>query len=146
VSRKDGREVAVREIKTAGEPARIELEADRNTISADGRDLSFITVSVVDKDGNLVPTATNRIGFEISGPGKIIGVDNGDPTSHESFKARNRKAFYGKCLVIVQSSGTEGEIQITAQSNNLRPGTLRVRSGSPSGSPEQAKTQTSLNH
>ena len=146
VSRKDGREVAVREIKTAGEPARIELEADRNSILADGRDLSFITVSVVDKDGNLVPTATNRIGFEISGPGKIIGVDNGDPTSHESFKARNRKAFYGKCLVIVQSSGTEGEIQITAQSNNLRPGTLRVRSGSLSESPEQAKTQTSLNH
>ncbi|MBC9796392.1 glycoside hydrolase family 2 protein [Sinomicrobium sp. FJxs] len=126
VSRKDGRDVLVKEIKTAGTAAQIQLEADRNTISADSKDLSFVTVSIADTTGNFVPTATNRIEFEISGPGKIVGVDNGDPTSHESFKAKNRKAFYGKCLVIVQSAGTAGEIQLTAKSKGLKPQKLVI--------------------
>lgn len=126
VSRKEGKEVLVKEIKTAGKPAQIKLEADRNTISADGKDLSFVTVSIVDVEGNIAPTATNRIDFELSGPGKIAGVDNGDPTSHESFKAKNKKAFYGKCLVIIQSSGTNGEIRLTAKGDGLNAGTLTI--------------------
>ncbi|UGU16195.1 DUF4982 domain-containing protein [Sinomicrobium kalidii] len=126
VSRKEGKEVLVKEIKTAGKPAQIKLEADRKTISADGKDLSFVTVSIVDVEGNIAPTATNRIDFELSGPGKIAGVDNGDPTSHESFKAKNKKAFYGKCLVIIQSSGTNGEIRLTAKGDGLNAGTLTI--------------------
>ena len=94
VSRKNGKEVLTREIRTAGKAASISLTADRNKISADGKDLSFITVEVTDKDGNLVPDAENLISFGVEGPAFIAGVDNGSQTSHESFKAPERKAFY----------------------------------------------------
>lgn len=76
-------------MKTAGTPAKIILTADRNSIMADGKDLSFITATIADKDGNVAPFADNEINFEISGSGFIAGVDNGSETSHESFKAIN---------------------------------------------------------
>jgi beta-galactosidase len=99
VGKKNGKEFLIKEIKTAGTPAKIFLEADRNPINADGSDLSFITVKVIDKDGTLVPNADNLIHFRIEGEGIIAGVDNGLQTSMESFKANYRKAFNGKCLV-----------------------------------------------
>jgi beta-galactosidase len=126
VSRKNGKTVLEKEIKTAEEASQISLNADRNTIQGDGVDLSFITVSVLDKKGTLVPYATNNIEFNIEGPGKIVGVDNGDPTSHASFKASNRNAFYGKCLVIVQSLNKEGIIKLTANSKGLTDSTINI--------------------
>ena len=120
VSRRGGTTVLEREIKTAGAPAALTLEADRVTINADGNDLSFITVSITDEDGNLAPRAGNEIHFEISGGGKIVGVASGDPTNHESFKGTKHSALNGKCLVIVQAGKDAGSVELTATSNGLK--------------------------
>ncbi|MGD8781221.1 MAG: DUF4982 domain-containing protein [Ignavibacteria bacterium] len=119
VARSNGKEILTKEIKTAGEPAKIKLEADRNIISADGKDLSFVTVKILDKDGNLVPDADNLVNFSISGSGKIAAVDNGLQTSHKSFKTNYRKAFNGLCLAVIQSNKEEGKIILTAESDDL---------------------------
>ncbi len=120
ISRKDGKEVLTKSTSTAGEPAKIRLTADRGNIKADGTDLSFVTVEVLDEVGNIVPTADNLIQFEVNGPAFIAGVDNGNPVSHESFKAPQRKAFNGKCLVILQNNGQSGAIELTATGNGLQ--------------------------
>lgn len=128
VSRKDGEEVLRRQIKTAGEPARIILEADRDRISADGRDLSFITVRILDEEGNLVPDADNLVNFDIEGPGFIAGVDNGYQASMEPFKADYRKAFNGMCLAIIQSKAEAGTISLKASAEGLEEASLTIKS------------------
>lgn len=107
------------ERKTAGAASAIVLTADRATISAGGRDLSFITLKVVDKAGNLVPDANPLIEFETDNLLSIAGVDNGLQTSHESFKASSRKAYNGMCLLIVQSKDTKGKSVVKAMSKGL---------------------------
>ena len=119
VSRKNGQVVLNREVRTAEAPAKIVLIPDRQTIRADGEDLSFVTVKVVDKNGTLVPLADNLIKFELTGPGSIAGVDNGNQISHESFKASQRKAFHGMALAIVQTKQKPGRIVLKASSDNL---------------------------
>lgn len=119
VGRTGGKEILTDEVRTAGPPAKILLEADRTAIAADGRDLSFVTVKVVDEKGTLVPYADNLIRFKITGDGRIVGVDNGSETSHEPFKADSRKAFNGLCLVVVQSNEEAGRINIEATSDGL---------------------------
>jgi beta-galactosidase len=127
VAYKDGKPWATDEVKTAGEPARLKLEPDRDQIGADGKDLSFVTVTVADKHGLTAPRADNRIHFEIEGPGEIIATDNGDPTSFESFQSPDRKAFNGLCLVIVRGkSGQPGIIKITAKADGLSLGATTV--------------------
>ncbi len=116
---KDNKTIS-KEVKTAGEPAKIIISADRNTISAYGRDLSFVTVNIVDKEGILVPHASNLIKFEISGEGFIAGVDNGLQTSHEPFRADCRKAYNGMCLAVIQSNNKPGNINLTATSEGLQ--------------------------
>lgn len=120
VARKNGVETASREIHTAGEPAQIRLTPDRSTIKSNGTDLSFVTVEILDKDGNLCPNAENLVQFEISGNGFIAGVDNGSPISLERFKDNKRKAFYGKCLVVLQNNGKKGTIKLDAVSEGLK--------------------------
>ncbi len=120
VARKNGVETASREIHTAGEPAQIRLTPDRSTIKNNGTDLSFVTVEILDKDGNLCPNADNLVQFEISGNGFIAGVDNGSPISLERFKDSKRKAFYGKCLVVLQNNGKKGTIKLDAVSEGLK--------------------------
>ncbi|MDQ2862268.1 MAG: DUF4982 domain-containing protein, partial [Bacteroidota bacterium] len=105
VSKKDGKIVLTREVKTAGTPARLIVSADRKIINADGKDLSYITVTVVDKNGITIPNADNLIQFKISGAGFIAGVDNGSETSHESFKSNQHTAMNGLALAILQSDG-----------------------------------------
>jgi beta-galactosidase len=119
VGYKDGKEIMSREVKTAGEPAAIVLSADRTEIRADGSDLSFITVTVVDSDNIPVPHADNLIKFDVSGAGSIAGVDNGLQTSMESFKADHRKAFNGKCLLVVRAGKEDGDINVSAASDGL---------------------------
>ena len=126
IARKGGEVVGEKEIHTAGEPAQIRLTPDRAQLKADGYDLSFITVEVLDKDGNLCPNAENLIRFDIEGRGFIAGVDNGNPTSMERFKDTKRKAFYGKCLVVVQNDGTSGNTELTATSDGLQPASVRI--------------------
>lgn len=119
VSRKNGKIVLTKEVRTAGEPARIVLEPDRSAIKADGSDLSFVTVKVVDKDGTVVPTADNLIKFELTGAGSIAGVDNGYQIDHEGFKGKQRKAFHGLALAIVQAQAKPGRIVLKATSDKL---------------------------
>lgn len=127
VSRKDGKEVLVREIHTAGAPARIRLTADRDTLCADGRDLAFVTVEVLDRDGNLCPEAENLVHFEVGGQVLIAGVDNGSPFSMERFKDTKRKAFFGKCLVVLQSNGKAGHATLKAVSEGLDGAELKIK-------------------
>ena len=119
ISRTGGKQVLVQEVKTAGAPAKLVVTADHSTIKADGTDLSFVTIDVVDANGVIVPDADNLMKFQIVGGGAIVGVDNGDPVSHESFKVPQRKAFHGKCLVVVQSGELPGVIKLTANSEGL---------------------------
>ena len=126
VSRKNGRVVLTKEIRTAEEPARIVLVPDRRTIKADGVDLSFVTVKVVDRNGTLVPRAGQLIKFEITGEGFIAGVDNGNQISHEPFKAKQRKAFHGMALAIVQAKQKPGRIVLKAMSGELAPASVVI--------------------
>lgn len=128
ISRKTGKTVLTREIHTAGAPAKIELVADRSQIKADGQDLSFITVKILDKDGNIVPDADNKVNFKVAGEGSIASVDNGDPVSHDPFKADYRKAFHGLALAIVQAKEKAGTITLTASADGLPSSTLVLKS------------------
>lgn len=128
VARKDGKDVRSKTVRTAGAPYAIRLTPDRATIDSDGKSLCFVTVEVTDKDGNLCPLATNQIFFDIDGEAVIAGVDNGCQTSLERFKANNRKAFFGKCLVVLQSTKKAGDITLTAKSAGLEKAVLSVDS------------------
>lgn len=121
VSRRNGKIVLSQEVHTAGKPAKIELSADRQSINADGRDLSFITVKVLDSNGNIVPDADNLVTFKITGPAHIAGVDNGSQVSMESFKANHRKAFHGMCLLIMQAAKIKGKVTVNASASGLKP-------------------------
>ena len=123
VSRKDGREVLTDEVRTAEAPAKIVLVPDRRSLKADGTDLSFVTVKVVDKNGTVVPGADNLIKFDVTG-GSLAGVDNGNQISHESFKASQRKAFHGMALAIVKTKRKPGEIVLKATADNLPPASV----------------------
>jgi beta-galactosidase len=129
VAYKNGRKWAEDSVRTTGPAAAVMLRADRDTIKADGQDLSFITVTVTDKAGLTVPRSHNLVRFEISGPAEIIAVDNGDATSHEPFQAKERKAYNGMALVIVRSrKGVPGAITLKAQSEGLAAAAIRLRS------------------
>jgi beta-galactosidase len=105
------------------------LSADRNQISADGKDLSFITVTVADKDGLQVPRAKNHLKFSIAGPGEIVATDNDDATSFESFQVPERNAYNGPALVIVRAkAGQTGAIRLTASSDGLAGTAINIKS------------------
>ncbi|MDI1335771.1 MAG: glycoside hydrolase family 2 TIM barrel-domain containing protein [Lacunisphaera sp.] len=117
---KDGREAARKIVRTAGLPARIALVPDRKTIAADGYDLSFVTVRIEDKDGNLCPLADNKVTFTLKGPGEIAGVDNGNAATIDPFQANWRRAFNGLALAIIRSRpGESGKILMQAESDGL---------------------------
>ncbi|CDF79799.1 beta-galactosidase (GH2) [Formosa agariphila KMM 3901] len=126
IAYKNGKEIVSKEIKTAGKPAKIKLIADRSSIDADGKDLSFITVRIEDKDGNLCPNADNLVNFHVKGAGVLEAVGNGNSASLESFQENFIKAFYGQCLLIVKSTKDMGEIHIEATSKTLDSDSLTI--------------------
>jgi beta-galactosidase len=126
VGMKDGAVAATQEISTTGEPAALVLSADRNHLAADRRDVAHLVVEVHDSQGRVVPTAANEVTFTVEGEGRLIGVDNGDPFSHEDFKAGHRLAFNGLCLGLVQATGNPGAIKITASSPGLAPASVAI--------------------
>ena len=117
VARKDGKIVGEQTIKTAGTPAKIRLSKDYQ-----GKNTTFVTAEVVDKDGNLCPWAEDQIYFIYEGDGKVLGTDNGCQTSMENFKAPQRKAFFGKCMVVASGNGS-----ITAKSPTLQSDVIQLR-------------------
>jgi beta-galactosidase len=127
VAYRKGKSWATDEVRTAGEPARLKLEADRRRIDDDGRDLAFLTVTVTDKNGVVTPRADHRIRFRIEGPGEILATDNGDPTSFEPFQSPARRAFNARCLAIVRAlPGQTGPIVVHAESDSLRGASLTL--------------------
>jgi beta-galactosidase len=118
ISRKNGVVVLEKEIHTAGPASKIALVGDKQAIQNDTYDLVYVTVSVVDKDGNLMPNANNLINFEVSGGGKLVGVDNGYQAGLDSFKANSCKVYNGKCIAIIQSNGKKENIQLKASTGN----------------------------
>ena len=126
VARKDGRVVAEKVIRTAGAPAALRLTSDRTHFGSNpnGDNLAFITVEVVDSDGNLCPRAEDQVFFEVEG-GRIVGVDNGNPVSMERFKDNKRKAFNGRCLVVVATDG--GDVKLKARGYQLQGGEMVIR-------------------
>jgi beta-galactosidase len=127
VSRRKGKDVLVREVKTAGEPVSVRLTPDRKKIKADGKDLCYVTVELLDNDGNVVPTAHQTAMFMIKGEGSIVGTDNGNPNDHLSLKNPERQLFNGKCLAIVQSSKKVGKITLEVLVGKLPAARLELK-------------------
>jgi beta-galactosidase len=127
VAYKGGKEWASEVVKTTGPAAKLTLKPDRATIAGDGHDLSFLTLTVADKDGLMVPRSKNQITFEISGPGEIVATDNGDATDMNIFSSKERRAFNGLALAIVKAKrGESGTITVTAKSEGLEPASTTI--------------------
>ena len=127
VAYKNGKPWVTDSVKTTGAAEKLLLAADRSSITADGKDLSFITVTVADKDGLPVPRSKNHIKFSIEGAGEIVATDNGDATSFESFQAPEHNAYNGLALVIVRAKpGATGLIKLTATADGLAPATVEI--------------------
>lgn len=119
IGTKGGQTVITVEQSTTGNPAAIRLTADRGHIGTDWEDLSHVTVEIVDDQGRVVPTAENEVVFALSGPGRILGLDNGDSESHESYQGDRRRSYGGRALALVQSSGQPGTLRLSATSPSL---------------------------
>jgi beta-galactosidase len=123
-----GLKMAAETVKTAAQAQRIELSADRTTLHANGEDLAFVTVSVVDKNGIPCPTAANQLSFRVEGKGTFRAACNGDPTSLELFHVPTMRLFSGKLVVLVQSLEQPGPIRLRVTGEGLTPSTLVLNS------------------
>lgn len=127
----NGKEVESTTLQTAGDAATIKLTADRKEITADGQDLSYVTVEITDKNGILQPTATNRLHFQIEGPGIIAGVDNADLKDYQLYIGDTRKAWHGRALVVVRSTHSTGDVKLTVTSPGLSQALLTIKTYMP---------------
>ena len=121
------KQVNIALLQTASEPTVIKLSADRNQIQSNGQDLSYITVELTDANGIRNPNAENQVKFQIEGPGTIVGVGNANPVSTESFQLPQRKAWQGKCLVIVKSTLQPGDIVLKATADGLAYSEIKIK-------------------
>jgi len=126
VGTRDGKVVQTAEVSTTGEPAAIRMTADRSAIETSWRDVAHVTVEIVDAQGRTVPDAANAIAFSLDGPGRILGVDNGQPDSSESYQGNQRAAFNGLALVLLQAAGGPGTMQLSASSAQLTGATVAI--------------------
>ncbi len=126
VGTKDGKVVLTVDQVTTGSPTAVRLSADRTRIDTIWDDLCHVTVEIIDQQGRVVPTADNEVVFELSGPGRILGLDNGQAESHESYQGNRRRAFAGRALALVQSTGREGEIQLSASASSLKGASVTI--------------------
>jgi len=126
VGRKNGKEVIIEEIHTAGKPAALRLTTDNSRVSADGNDVALVYVDVVDDQGNVVPDATNQLNFDVKGNGKLIGVDNGNQRDDASFKLNTRKAFNGHAYAVMQADRKPGHITLTVSADGLKSASVSI--------------------
>ncbi|MBS6519825.1 MAG: discoidin domain-containing protein [Clostridiales bacterium] len=136
IKKTEGRSV----VKTAGEAKKLKATADRKEITADGKDLVYVTVDVTDKDGNIVPNAKNNVKFDVKG-GTLVGVDNGKQADHQSYQDDNRDAYNGSLVAIVEATDKAGEISVTASSKGLDSATVNVAAKS-SGEAEETHIES----
>jgi beta-galactosidase len=128
IGTKDGVVAATMEISTTGDPAAIRLTADRTELAADRRDVAHVVVEILDRQGRVVPDAANDIAFTLEGEARLIGVDNGNPQSHDSYKVNRCKVFNGMCLAVLQATAKAGRIRIVAASPTLQSAELTMES------------------
>lgn len=122
------KEVESTVLQTSGDAAKIQLTADRKEITANGQDLSYVTIEITDKDGIFQPNATNRLNFKIEGPGTIAGVANADMKDTDSYVGNTRKAWHGHALVVIRSTHGIGDIKLTVSSSGLSEAILNIKS------------------
>jgi len=127
VAYRDGKAAATRVVRTAGKPHHLVLEADRTVLDADGKDLAYVTVSVVDKEGNVCPMDGREVFFAVTGAGSFRAAANGDPTCLDLFHEPHMHLFSGKLTAILQSGETPGEMTLKATAKGLKPGSVTVR-------------------
>ena len=120
VGHKNGKQVIIEEIHTAGKPAALHLTTDSTTVSADGKDVALVHVEVLDAQGNIVPYADNLITFTVKGSGKLIGVDNGNQRDDDAFNLNTRKAFNGHAYAVIQADRKPGDITLTVEADGLK--------------------------
>lgn len=123
---KEGQAAAEEEVHTAGKPYKLILETDRKQLDADGKDLAFVTVSVVDKNGIPCPNATHQLKFKVKGAGSYRAAANGDATSLELFHLPTMKLFSGKLVVLVQSGENKGRVELTVSGKGLKPAKIEL--------------------
>lgn len=126
VGKNKGNTVTEKLFVTAGSESSIKLNLDKKEIKPNKTDVVHLEISVVDEYGTMLPDADNLINFEVTGPGKIIGVENGDILDLSPHKVNYRKVFKGKCLLLIQATGKSGEIKIKATSKNLKEATINI--------------------
>jgi beta-galactosidase len=126
IGRNNGQVVAQEEIHTAAAPAAIALNLDKTALNSASRGVAQVEVRILDANGVLVPTASNAVTFDVSGPAKIIGVDNGDLASHDSYQASSRSAFNGMVLVTLQAGKTPGHVTLTARADGLKDASVEL--------------------
>lgn len=126
VGMNNGRVAAAYELQTAGKPSGIMLSADRSTVAPDWDDVVYVTATVVDENGVLVPSASDLITFKISGPGVVAAVDSGNNNSHEQFQAMERKAYQGRCFALLKAKAAAGRITLEASASGLKSKTITV--------------------
>ena len=125
----NGEKAGEKTVKTAGKPHRLQLDADRSVLNADGNDLAFITVSLIDKNGTLLPDADDDLQFSVEGAGNFRGVCNGDATSLQVMTEPQMKLFHGQLVVVVQASETAGDITLRVKGNKgYLNGAIKLRS------------------
>jgi len=129
VSYANGKERARKSLKTPGKPVALRLTADRLLLKTVFGDLSYITVEVIDAEGNLVYTADNPVYFTVCGVGKLVAVGNSNPKSKEAFVGNQRRAYQGRVMAVVRANGEPGEIVLTATADNFKPAEIILRVG-----------------
>jgi beta-galactosidase len=127
VAKQDGKVMATKTVRTAGAPFQMKIQSDWADVAADGADIAYITCSVHDAAGTIVPTASNLVTFTVDGPGEVIGVDNGCPIDHQSLDGDQMHAFNGLCLAVIKSTGTAGTIKVVAASSGLKSAAIALR-------------------
>jgi len=126
---KDGKEMESAELKTAGSASKFKLVPDRKKLLADGQDLSFVIVELVDKNGCLQPNAENQLTFKVEGPGVIAGVDNANLQNTESYIGNTRKAWHGRAMVVLKSTHAKGSIKLTVRAPGIPDATTIIKVG-----------------
>ncbi len=124
----NGQEVGGVTFATTDQPTAIRLTPDHTTITADGQDLSFVKVEVIDKNGAVQPNANEEISFTLTGPGTIAGLGNADMKSEEPYQGTQCRVFHGKALLVLRSTEQAGNLSVTARADGLTDGSAIVRS------------------
>ncbi|HZB46891.1 MAG TPA: glycoside hydrolase family 2 TIM barrel-domain containing protein, partial [Pyrinomonadaceae bacterium] len=126
-----GKTVATHELRTAGRPARVQLVVDRARLAPAWDDVAYVTATVVDANGVIVPSAADLVTFRVTGPGRVVAVDSGDNASHEPFQSSERKAYQGRCFAILRAVAPRGRINVQASAPGLASGSVAIAAAAP---------------